>query len=473
MIASGRNLHNRARHLGAAAALALALLSGDLIVSEASERTAAAPAADIADEVASRRAAFPLTVQPGRRYIEDAAGRPFLIHGDTAWSLIAQLTREDAELYLEDRRARGFNTLLVSLLERRFASNSPANIYGDPPFLTPGDYATPNERYFAHADWVLRRAREKGFLVLLTPSYMGAGGGPEGWYREMAANGLDKLREYGRYLGRRYAGADNIIWVHGGDYNPPDRALAEAIVEGIQEESGAPLHTAHCSSETAAYDYWRDAPWLVLNSVYTYGPVHAAALRQHARAERKPFILIESAYEYEHGATERRVRTQAYQALLSGAAGHIFGNNPIWHFDGPGLYISPVTWRQALGDRGSVSMMHLRTLMTSLPWWRLEPDADNTVLIGGLGSVADRAVAARSDDGSFALIYLPSLRTVAVQLAALAGPRVIARWYDPSDGSWSEVDEAPMTAQHARTFVPPGRNKAGFGDWVLLLQSHP
>ena len=89
-----------------------------------------------------------------------------------------------------------------------------------------------------------------------------------------------------------------------------------------------------------------------------------------------PFFLIESAYENEHEATEQRLRTQAYQAVLSGAAGQVFGNNPIWHFDGPGLYPAPVTWQQALGSRGAQSMTHLRDLLTSLPWWQLEPDSE-------------------------------------------------------------------------------------------------
>ncbi len=108
-------------------------------------------------------AVFPLAVKPGERYLVDAAGRPFLIQGDAAWSLIAQLTREDVDLYLDDRRARGFNTILVSLIEAKFATNAPANAYGEPPFLTPGDYGTPNEAYFRHADWVLRARGGEGF----------------------------------------------------------------------------------------------------------------------------------------------------------------------------------------------------------------------------------------------------------------------------------------------------------------------
>ncbi len=132
---------------------------------------------------------FPLAVAPGGRTLVDAAGKPFLLHGEAAWSLIAQLRREDVEIYLADRRARGFNAILVSLIERKYASHAPNNAYGAAPFLVPGDFTTPNEAYFAHADWVLRRAAEEGFLVLLTPSYAGFEGGDAGWYREMVAAG--------------------------------------------------------------------------------------------------------------------------------------------------------------------------------------------------------------------------------------------------------------------------------------------
>jgi Protein of unknown function (DUF4038) len=111
--------------------------------------------------------AFPLRARPGKHYLEDGAGKPFFMQGDTAWSLIAQLKKDDVEAYLQDRRRRGFNTLLVNLLEHRFADNAPDNAYGEPPFLTPDDFATPNEKYFAYADWVLSRAQELGFVVLL------------------------------------------------------------------------------------------------------------------------------------------------------------------------------------------------------------------------------------------------------------------------------------------------------------------
>jgi Protein of unknown function (DUF4038) len=132
--------------------LVIALVLGSLAIG-----SRAVPAQTNASALARSepRPAFPLRVEAGKRYLVDAVGKPFLIHGDTAWSLIADLTREDVERYLADRRDRGFNTLLVNLIETRFARNAPANAYGELPFqgqpfeavamladLLPGHYGT-------------------------------------------------------------------------------------------------------------------------------------------------------------------------------------------------------------------------------------------------------------------------------------------------------------------------------------------
>ena len=473
---------------------ALALMLGGLIAA-----SGAAAETEVAAAWTDDAAAFPLTVTPGKRYLEDAEGKPFLIHGDTAWSLIADLTREDAKLYLDDRRARGFNTILVSLLEHRFSTNAPANAYHEQPFhgqafetiagLTTllsaeplkgygttlaasfADFTSPNEAYFAHADWVLRRAAEKGFLVLLTPSYVGYRGGPDGWYRAMVANGPERLREYGNYLGRRYRDFPNILWVHAGDYDPPRKDLVNAIAEGIAAFDARALHTAHNAPETVAVEYWQGESWFDVNNVYTYGQVHTAALEQYARPDAMPFFLIESAYENEHDATEQRLRMQAYQAVFSGASGQVFGNNPIWHFDGPGVFPAPVTWREALDSRGAQSMTHLRNLLTTIPWWRLEPDTDHTLLTDGLGAEDARAVAASTADGALAIVYIPGRREITVDLARLAGPRVEARWYDPADGRFSAVAGSPFSANGPRRLSPETSNGGGFGDWVLVLEA--
>ena len=61
--------------------------------------------------------AYPLQVSANRRYLVDQRGVPFLVHGDTAWSLTTALTREETRQYLADRRGKGFNSLIVNLIE--------------------------------------------------------------------------------------------------------------------------------------------------------------------------------------------------------------------------------------------------------------------------------------------------------------------------------------------------------------------
>jgi Protein of unknown function (DUF4038)/Putative collagen-binding domain of a collagenase len=432
---------------------------------------------------------FPLVAKPGDRYLVDAAGTPFLIHGEAAWGLMTQLTPKEVDGYLTDRRARGFNTILVMLIQASFGTNAPANADGELPFLLPGDYGAPNEAYFAHADWVLRRAADEGFLVLLTPSYLGPEGDSAGWYHAMVANGPDQLRQYGKFLGRRYRDFTNILWVHGGDYNPSRKELVTAIAEGIREEDPRALHTAHGSRGTAALDFWQGEPWLQVNSIYSSlpkhwsrVPVYAAALEQYARPEGMPFFLLEGVYENEHQTSERHLRMQAYQSVLCGAAGQIFGNNPVWNFDGfssesffaaDDWFAPPsVTWQQALGSRGAQSMTHLYDLLMSIPWWRLEPDADNALLLGGLGSEQERAVAALTTDRSLAILYLPGSREITVDLERFVGSELAALWYDPADGRFSRVRGSPFPASGLRRFRPePGPNSSGFDDWVLVLRS--
>ena len=194
--------------------------------------------------------------------------------GDTAWSLIAELKRKEVNRYLADRKRRGFNTLLVNLLEHRFASKAPSNAYGDPPFTSPGDYATPNKAYFGYADWVLNRAAKEGFLVLLAPSYVGARDTDDGWWQEMASNSTTKMRAFGRYLGRCYAHLDNIVWVNGGDDNPPKPGLVDALAAGISETDPGALQTAH----TARVVPSRRLVWTIMaghqQRVHVRGRVH-------------------------------------------------------------------------------------------------------------------------------------------------------------------------------------------------------
>ena len=408
---------------------------------------------------AASGATFPLRSDAATRTLVGADGRPFLITGDAAWSIVVQLTREEVQQYLNDRQARGFNTLLVNLIEHFYSAAPPANRYGQQPFLTAGNFSTPNEAYFAHADWVIDQAAQRGMLVLLAPMYLGNGGNIEGWYGELKANGLAKCRQYGRYVGQRYARFANIVWVNGGDA-PPLNGLAEIeeIIAGIKEYDTAHIHMAHSRRDRSALDDY-DRPWLDVNTTYTddldcSGAV-TSSRADYLRARPLTFFHIEGWYENE-GAPASCLLSQMYHPVLTGARGHVFGNRPVWLFD-PG-------WQQALDSPGSRYMTHSAALFRSREGWGLAPDIDRRIVVSGGGNPdgTDFAAAARTPSGKSVLVYVPTARTVGVDTTQVPGASFVAWWFNPTSGAAQQI--GTYARGGSRSFTTPAGSP-----WVLVL----
>lgn len=417
---------------------------------------------------------FPIRLSSDATYLVDQNARPFFINGDAAWSLIAQLSDEDAEIYLADRAARGFNTVLVSLLERKFATKAPANRAGDSPFREHGRIQAPNEAYFAHADRVIDRAAAKGLLVLLAPIYLGYQCGDEGWCAEVKAASLAELRAYGVYVGRRYADRPNIVWVIGGDADPSAHGVMSrlrAFVEGLRSADKVHLITAHNAPEQAAMDPWNATNWdrwLTLNNIYSYLDPHGSGLAQHSHPVRTPFFLIESSYENEHASTPRSLRRQAYGAVLAGAvAGHVFGNCPIWNFEAPSAatFCSGRRWQAELSSAGSATAALVGRLFTSRAYYRLIPDATHTVVAADAGTKASDVVAARTPDGHCIVAYVAAGRRVVANLAGMSDRRSRAWWFDPRTGATHLIGDVP-SAERIRFDLPTSED-----DWVLVIDA--
>jgi hypothetical protein len=398
---------------------------------------------------------YPLRTSADHRYLVDQSGAPFLVQGDAAWSLITGLTKEDAERYLEARKRQGFNSIIVNLIEHHF--NGPVDRYGEGPFITPGDFSTPNEKYFANADWMLRRAGEKGIQVFLAPIYLGYMGTEEGWIEELKAAGPEKARNWGRWVGQRYRDFDNITWMIGGDRNPDEaRAEVNAVARGIKEVDDRHLMTGHCHPENSAIDQYRNDGWLDLNDTYTYGIVHAKVMRDWELKPAMPFVLMESTYEGEHNASAVQIRRQAYWAVLCGASGQVMGNRPIWLFD-PG-------WETALNSTGALDMSRVGPLFHSRPWHELVPDIRHQAVVEGVGEYTglDYLAAARTNDGGTVIAYMPSARTFTVDMTKISGKTATAWWYNPRTGQARPAGKFPTTGK--KQFRPPSE-----GDWAFVL----
>jgi len=264
-------------------------------------------------------AQYPLKMSADGRHLEDQAGQPFLINGDTPWSLIVGLTKVEADAYLEDRRNRGFNTIIVEIIENKFGG--PYNRDGQYPFLSFGDFSQPNELYFQHADWVINKATEKGFLVILTPAYLGYNCGAEGWCAEMKAASLADLRGYGNFLGNRYKGYKNIIWMHGGDVAAGDFGVLDrvnAIADGIREVDPGKFFSAHCSRQKSAIECYNQT-WLEINNTYSDCGLSASKTKiDYQRSSVMPFFYAEGKYHRPIGRYSVAQRAISLATVQSG-----------------------------------------------------------------------------------------------------------------------------------------------------------
>jgi hypothetical protein len=126
-------------------------------------------------------------------------------------------------------------------------------------------------------------------------------------------------------------------------------------------------------------------------------------------------------------------------------------------------------------------MACLKSFFESRAWYDLVPDQTHCTLTAGYGTMItdkgyvggvdsnDYATAARTGDGSLVLAYLPTRRTVTIDMTRLSGP-VTARWFDPSNGTYTAIAGSMLANRGSRDFTPPAANHDGNGDWVLVLE---
>ena len=438
-----------------------ALLLAPRVALQAAERAAGQPQ-------------FPLKVSGDHHHLVDALDQPFLVVGDTAWSLIAQLRQPDIACCLDDRAQRGFNAIVVNLIEHKFATLAPANRDGVAPFLKPGDFTQPNPAYFDYAHQAIEAANQRGIAVWLCPAYLGWGGGDEGFFKEIKAAGPAVLRGYGRFVAARFKDLPNIVWMVGGDYALPEaeRWAGEELALGLRDGGAAQLITAH-GGQTSAVETFGDQPWLAMDTVYRYQSDLWTPLRaNNARRPVRPFVLIETTYEGEHESRPEQIRRQAWWAMLCGVCGQFFGNNPIWHFDGPGLFKADVGWRQALDSVGSRDMARLGVFFAGHPWPQLMPDLEDTLVTAGRGDGTRLIPVSRTPDRKLAVLYIPAdgrgPRPFTVNLSSFPGP-VTAHWFNPAKDASLLAHATVLPNRAQQTLSTPGDNGTGVNDWVLIL----
>jgi hypothetical protein len=418
---------------------------------------------------------YPLKVSSSGRYLVDQKNATFLMIGDDASSLMVNGSLSDAEYYLANRASHGFNIVEIELICDEYGGGraDASTFDGLMPFTTAGDLSTPNEVYFARCDKMIRSAASHGITVMLNPAEAA------GFISMMHANGVDKCEAYGRYLGNRYKSFDNLIWWFGCDFqtwsDPSDNAVVKAVADGIRETDSRHIHTLQLDyfvSSSLDDTLWSDL--VTLNAAYTYYPAYAEVLKDYNRTPVVPVFLVESDYEFENGADPERLRRQDYWSFLAGSCGYVYGSGYVW----PMI----AGWKDNLDTTGVTQLGYCKALFQSRPWYTLVPDQAHMLVTAGYGtfwsggtpssgiSLNDYVTAGSTADGKLALVYVPSARTVTVDLARLSGA-ITARWYDPTTGSYQPIAGSPFPNTASQTFTTPGVHADGAGDWVLVLEA--
>ncbi|CAN5483924.1 glycoside hydrolase family 140 protein [soil metagenome] len=415
----------------------------------------------------------PLRVSANRRFLERENGTPFFYLGDTAWELFHRPDRADADAYLADRAAKGFTVIQAVALAEMDGIRTP-NAYGQRPFVDE-DPHQPNEAYWAHVDWVVRRANALGLVIGLLPTWgdkWNKGQGPEIFTDTAVA------QMYGKWIGARYRDAD-LVWILGGDRpleTPLHREIIDAMAEGLAEgDGGIHLRSFHPVGGQSSIPL-HDAPWLdfhMWQSGHTRNNDNGAQIAQtYALTPPKPCLDAEPGYE-DHPASfdpsngyldEYDNRKALYWALFAGACGHTYGCHPIWQF--ASSEHTPISWcrhlwPEALHLPGSGQMRHGKALVLSRPYLSRVPAPE--LIVSPKQEGTHRPAAARGEDDSYAFVYVPSNRSVTVDLGRLSGVSLNAWWFDPRSGTAESLGTIPREGTHE--FTPP----AWGPDWVLCL----
>jgi hypothetical protein len=424
---------------------------------------------------------YPVKISASGRYLVDQNNVPFLMVGDSPHTLVANLTSADAAFYLADRATNSFNALWVEALCNTYVDGRADGslLDGTLPFTknvsgtSSYDLTAPNEAYFAHVDQIVRMAATNGIVVMLDPIDTG------GWLTIMQNNGTTRCRTYGQYLGNRYKNFPNIIWISGNDFQdwstPADDAVVTAVALGIKDVDTNHLQTVELNyTLSSSLDDPNWAPIIGLNGAYTYYPTYDEVLHAYRQSTNRPVFMEEANYEFEalQGpvTTAPILRQQEYWTLLSGGAGQLYGNHYLWPFSSG--------WQTHLDTPGAIEMRYVSALFVPRAWYNLVPDTNHVVVTAGNGTYSSSGTvaannyltAASTPDGKLAIAYMPTVRTITVNLAKLSGA-VTARWYDPSSGNYSPITGSPFANTGTRTFAPTGNNADGDGGWVLVLES--
>lgn len=421
-----------------------------------------------------------LKVSTDQKFLQTSNGKPFFWLGDTAWELFHRLDRKEADLYLEDRANKGFTVIQAVILAELDGLESP-NPYGEKPLIG-NNPLKPNEGYFKHVDYIVRKAEKLGFVMAILPSW-GDKWNKASWGKGPAIFTPQNARAFGEFVGRRYK-SNSVVWVLGGDRaieNQEDRDIITAMAQGLREgDGGNHLQTFHPPGNKSSYDYFPDANWIDFHmSQSGHSSIsnnYKFNIRNAAISPLRPHLDGEPRYEDHPDRWEPikngwmddfDVRQTAYWSMLSGALGHTYGNHNIWQFYTENR--SPVSWarthwKAALDHPGSFQLGLMKQMFETRDWQRLIPD--QSIFFSENPENEQYNVGSVTSSGDLLIAYLPYGKETTIKTLKLNAPKLTAWLFNPRDGRSISLGSFENTGTK---IIKPHSEGRG-SDWVVIIE---
>jgi hypothetical protein len=351
--------------------------------------------------------------------------------------------------------------------------------------------STPNPAYFTELAAMVNLAASYGLVVFLGPyDILDLGDNPGQMMVTLQNNGTTKCFNYGAFLGNWGKNLPNLVWLNGNDFqswntSATDNDLVFQVMNGIKSADPNHLQTIELNY-IFSYSNLNTANLstvLGIDHAYTYGGTYDEVLQGYNSSPTLPVFLGEGYYEGGNAtkalpapATPYNVRKEEYWSITSGATGFLMGHNDD--------VIFAADWQTVLNAPGQFQIAYIKHFFSAYPWWTLVPDQEHQVVSAGYGSYAasdltapatNNYVSTLSDPaGSLAIVYSPGMSSGATTLTVNLGlfnNLVTARWFDPSNGTYSAIAGSPFINSGSHNFIEPLTNSEGTYDQVLVLQS--
>ena len=429
----------------------------------------------------------PIKISENQRFLTESDGSPFFWMADTAWELFHRTDREEATYYLNTRQAQGFNVVQAVALAELDGLNSP-NSYGEMPFKTITPLVT-NEKYWEHVDYIIDLAAQKGIHIALLPTWGDKlykdswGTGPEIFNEENAYT-------YGKWIGERYAGKKNLIWVLGGDRNPrkdsKDVEVWNQMAKGIEasaKKDNPILMSFHPQPNRPAGSstWFHQEVWLDFNMQQTghcpNQPTYRIISHDYELNPTKPTLDGEPLYEEHPNCFNAKelgysnpddIRRIMYWNVFAGGAGQTYGCHAVWQMftlDRQPINAPLRPWKVSLDLPMANQVKHLKNLMLSMPYFDRIPDYD---LVNSIQEEDEHFVIGTRDiEGTYAMIYFPTGKSVELDFSRLKIETFKATWFDPRTGVSFPYSGSDLT-NGTNWIIAPSSGKGQ--DWVLVVE---